>query len=94
MLDFLKKKQDEKSDEDIVLGDADDGGKILIEYKNKDGEVILPDALGITEIGDNVFKSSLFGKCKITKIQSNTVKKIGKKALMDAINWKVCLSLW
>ena len=42
MLDFLKKKQDEKSDEDIVLEDADDGGKILIEYKNKDGDVILP----------------------------------------------------
>ncbi len=86
MLGFLKKNKDEKSNDGIVLKDAEDGGKKLVRYENKEGEILIPDELGITEIGDKVFKAPLFGESKITGITSNTVKKIGKQAFMDCIN--------
>jgi len=61
--------------EEYVVEDAKGGGKKLIEYNGDSGELVIPDELNITEIGDSVFTGS-----NITKVKSNTVKKIGFKA--------------
>ena len=70
------------NDADYELKDGKDGGKILVKYKGKSGEVIIPDELNITEIQYHAFG----GNSDITKIKSNTVKKIGHAAFHDCTN--------
>jgi len=63
------------------LKDATDGSKILVNYTGDGGEVVIPDELNITEIGDNAFSFS-----NITKVKSNSVKIIGELSFRGCNN--------
>jgi len=69
--------------DDFGLEKATDGGKKIVNYTGDGGDIIIPDELGITEIGDDAFRNS-----NITSIKSNTVKKIGTWSFDDCTNLK------
>jgi hypothetical protein len=69
---------------DYGIVDAEDGGKKLVLYRGAvNGELVIPDDLNISEIGDSVFANK-----NITKIKSNTVKNISNNAFSGCSNLK------
>ena len=66
---------------DFEILDDGNGNKILVNYTGEGGEVIIPDELDVTEIGESSFRNS-----DVTIVKSNTVISIGKNAFEGCNN--------